>query len=167
MIIYCFLCARHHPKCIISTISFNPQTNPMRWALLLSAFYRWELLKVPCVTQLVSDRIKIWNQAMLNPFHLLIPISSSQRLSGWKMQWVVSMWCVWKQASKTAGKSVCWYEFSKSNLALYQKPHDLPCENWKSVEAYMFSKVNWGNVNNSKKNKNYLPFNIKDLVNKW
>lgn len=57
MFVYYFLCARVNSKCVLSIISFNPQNNPIRSALLWMR--KMKAQKTSRVTQLVSDRIEI------------------------------------------------------------------------------------------------------------
>lgn len=65
-----------------------------------------------------SIRTKIWNQAILHPYHLPVPVSSSQRHSEKSSD---SKDMKYEEASMTAGKSVNWYNLSKSILTFSVK----------------------------------------------
>lgn len=117
---------------------------------------------------LVSNRNKIWNEATSNTYHFLVPITSSQRNSAWKTQWcTVSTWSVWNQASVTAGKSVSWYNPSKSNLALSIKSLTIYPAEIEQVLKHVCSARSTEAMWIIAKKKKSTYYSTQVLVNKW
>ena len=119
MFVYCFLIVRDSSKCIISTISFNPQNNSVKWAFLAEFTDEemealWSALCHKTSEYQNQDVKPSYAASISSPGSCQLKSKAPEKPSDSKNM-------KYEEASKTAGKSVNWYNLFKSILTFSVK----------------------------------------------